>query len=73
MFDIGRMPIHAEQKDKEQSHFSFFNKSALPKMGDFRAFQSPPKLGDLGGGSGRYFIATPLGSLNSPPFEKGGF
>jgi len=30
MFDIGRMPIHAEQKDKEQRHFSFFNKSALP-------------------------------------------
>jgi hypothetical protein len=29
MFDIGRMPIHAEQKDKEQRHFSFFNKSAL--------------------------------------------
>jgi len=31
MFDIGRMPIHAEQKDKEQRHFSFFNKSALPQ------------------------------------------
>jgi len=29
MFDIGRMPIHAEQKDKEQRHFPFFNKSAL--------------------------------------------
>jgi len=33
MFDIGRMPIHAEQKDKEQRHFSFFNKSALPNLG----------------------------------------
>ena len=31
MFDIGRTPIHAEQKDKEQRHFSFFNKSALPQ------------------------------------------
>jgi len=28
-------------------------------LGDFRAFQSPLILGDLGGGSGRYFIATP--------------
>ena len=59
MFDIGRMPIHAEQKDKEQRHFSFFNKSALPILGDFERLGSPPKLGDLGGGSGRYFIATP--------------
>ncbi|GEM_PF-3522260 len=32
MFDIGRMPIHAEQKDKEQRHFPFFNKSALPSV-----------------------------------------
>jgi hypothetical protein len=31
-----------------------------PILGDFRAFQSPPELGDLGGGSGHYFIATPL-------------
>jgi len=29
-------------------------------LGDFERFGSPPKLGDLGGGSGRYFIATPL-------------
>ena len=47
MFDIGRMPIHAEQKDKEQRHFSFFNKSALPFWGTLKEdwFGSPPEWG----------------------------
>jgi len=38
-------------------------------LGDFERLGSPPKLGDLGGGSGRYFIATPC---NVAPTSQNG-